>query len=163
LVAELLLRPDEVCSSPSGDWHPGRGCNRLAAGKDPGPSPPEGRDRGHTARHRRCRAAGTIENGRGAACWPRKYLSASPEPGSFDIPDELVEEYGVALGIHNHGPGDRYEEIATIEKAIKIHHPKIRCCIDTGHYLRSREDPVQAVEVFGKRVYGVHLKDVKDA
>jgi sugar phosphate isomerase/epimerase len=92
-----------------------------------------------------------------------KYLSASPEPGCFDLLDRLVEEYDVAVGIHNHGPGDRYAKIETIAQAIKDHHPKIGCCIDTGHFLRSREDPVHAVEVFGKRVYGVHLKDVKDA
>ena len=92
-----------------------------------------------------------------------KYLSASPDPGSFDLLDKLVEEYGVAVGIHNHGPGDRFAKIETIEKAIKDHHHLIGCCVDTGHFLRSREDPVRAVEVFGKRVYGVHLKDVKDA
>ena len=92
-----------------------------------------------------------------------KYLSASPDPGSFDLLDKLVEEYGVAVGIHNHGPGDRFAKIETIEKAIKDHHPKIGCCVDTGHFLRSREDPVRAAEVFGKRIYGVHLKDVKDA
>jgi sugar phosphate isomerase/epimerase len=92
-----------------------------------------------------------------------KYLSASPEPGSFDALDKLVEEFGVAVGIHNHGPGDRFAKIETIEKAIKDHHPKIGCCVDTGHFLRSREDPVHAVEAFGQRVYGVHLKDVKDA
>jgi inosose dehydratase len=92
-----------------------------------------------------------------------KYLSASPAPGSFDILDRLVEDYDVAVGIHNHGPGDRYAKIETIAQAIKDHHPKIGCCIDTGHFLRSREDPVHAVEVFGNRIYGVHLKDVKDA
>jgi inosose dehydratase len=92
-----------------------------------------------------------------------QYLSASPAPDSFDVLDRLVEEFGVAVGIHNHGPGDRYAKIETIAGAIKDHHPKIGCCIDTGHFLRSREDPVHAVEVFGKRVYGVHLKDVKDA
>ncbi len=93
-----------------------------------------------------------------------KYLSASPEPGCFDVLDKLVEEYGVAIGIHNHGPEDRhYAKIDKIAEAIKDHHPKIGCCVDTGHFLRSREDPVQAVEVFGKRVYGVHLKDVKNA
>jgi inosose dehydratase len=92
-----------------------------------------------------------------------KYLSITPDPGAFDIIDRLVEEYDVAVGIHNHGPGDRYAKIETIAQAIKDHHPKIGCCIDTGHFLRSREDPVQAVEVFGKRIYGVHLKDVKDA
>jgi len=92
-----------------------------------------------------------------------QYLSASPAPGSFDLLDRLVEEFNVAVGIHNHGPGDRYAKIETIAQAIKDHHPKIGCCIDTGHFLRSREDPVHAVEVFGQRIYGVHLKDVKDA
>lgn len=91
------------------------------------------------------------------------YLSADPDPDSFDSLDRLVEQYGVAVGIHNHGPGHRYAKIDTIAKAIEGHHEKIGCCIDTGHFLRSREDPVRAAEVFGKRIYGVHLKDVKDA
>ncbi len=91
------------------------------------------------------------------------YLSADPDPDSFDDLDKLVEEFDVAVGIHNHGPGHRYDKIDVIEKAIKDHHPKIGCCVDTGHFLRSKEDPVRAAEVFGKRVFGVHLKDVKDA
>jgi inosose dehydratase len=97
------------------------------------------------------------------------YFSADPDPDSFDSLDKLVDEYGVAVGIHNHGPGlngapdHRYAKIDTIAQAIKDHSPKIGCCIDTGHFLRSREDPVRAAEVFGKRIYGVHLKDVKNA
>jgi len=91
------------------------------------------------------------------------YLSADPNPDSFDELDKLVEEFDVAVGIHNHGPGHRYDKIDVINKAIKDHHPKIGCCVDTGHFLRSKEDPVRAAEVFGKRVFGVHLKDVKDA
>ncbi|MFO0907498.1 MAG: sugar phosphate isomerase/epimerase [Isosphaeraceae bacterium] len=91
------------------------------------------------------------------------YLSADPDPDSFDSLDKLCDEYGVAIGIHNHGPGHRYDTIDKIAAIIKDRHPKIGCCVDTGHFLRSREDPVRAVEVFGKRTYGVHLKDVKDA
>jgi len=92
-----------------------------------------------------------------------EYMSADPDPAAFDDLDKLVETFGIAIGIHNHGPGNRYAKIETISKAIKDHHPKIGCCIDTGHFLRSREDPVDAAEAFGNRVYGVHLKDVKDA
>jgi inosose dehydratase len=92
-----------------------------------------------------------------------EYLSADPTPDSFDVLDKLVAEFDIAVGIHNHGPGHRYAKIATIAKAIEGHHAKIGCCIDTGHFLRSKEDPVDAVAAFGKRVYGVHLKDVKDA
>jgi sugar phosphate isomerase/epimerase len=92
-----------------------------------------------------------------------EYLSIDPHPESFDTLDKLVEEYGVNLGIHNHGPGHRWDQIDKIAAALKDHSPRIGCCVDTGHFLRSREDPVRAVEVFGARVYGVHLKDVKGA
>jgi inosose dehydratase len=91
------------------------------------------------------------------------YLSADPTADAFDSLDKLTEEYGIAIGIHPHGPGSRWEKIDQIQAAIKGHSDKIGICLDTGHLLRSKEDPVRAVDVFGKRIYGVHLKDVKDA
>jgi inosose dehydratase len=92
-----------------------------------------------------------------------QYLSADPDPKALDGVDKLIEKFDVAVGIHNHGPGHHYAKIETIAQTIKDHHPKLGVCIDTGHFLRSKEDPVHAVEAFGKRIYGVHLKDVKDA
>lgn len=91
------------------------------------------------------------------------YFSADPDPRAFDSLDKLCEEYGIGVGIHNHGPGHRYATIESIQAAIKDHHPRIGCCVDTGHFLRSKIDPVAAVEAFDKRIFGVHLKDVKDA
>jgi sugar phosphate isomerase/epimerase len=92
-----------------------------------------------------------------------QYLSADPSKDAFDSLDKLVDEYQVAIGIHNHGPGHQWALIDNIAAAIKDHHKLIGCCIDTGHFLRSKQDPVRAVEVFDDRIYGVHLKDVKDA
>lgn len=92
-----------------------------------------------------------------------KYFSADPDEDAFDCLDKLVDEYKIAIGIHNHGPGHKWAKIATIRDAIKDHHALIGCCVDTGHFLRSMEDPVDAVEAFAGRVYGVHLKDVKNA
>ena len=90
-------------------------------------------------------------------------LSADPanNKGTFDLLDKLVEEYGVAIAIHNHGPGHRYDKISDVEKMVQDRHPKIGACVDTGHYLRSDENPVDAIQRLGKRVFGVHLKDVK--
>lgn len=92
-----------------------------------------------------------------------KSLSADPKPDAptFDLLDKLVAEYDVAIAIHNHGPGHRYDKISDVEKVVKDRHPKIGACVDTGHYLRSDENPVDAVNRFGKRLFGVHLKDVK--
>ncbi len=94
-----------------------------------------------------------------------QYISADPDSStaSLDAIDKLIEKYDVAVGIHNHGPGHQYAKIDTIAKVIKDRHPKFGVCIDTGHFLRSKEDPVDAVATFGNRVYGVHLKDVKNA
>jgi len=92
-----------------------------------------------------------------------KSLSADPEktPETFDLLDKLVAEYDVAIAIHNHGPGHRYNSIEDVLTMVKDRHPKIGACVDTGHYLRSDVDPVEAIERFGARVFGVHMKDVK--
>lgn len=92
-----------------------------------------------------------------------KSLSADPKPdkATFDLLDKLVAEYDVAIAIHNHGPGHRYNKISDVEKVVKDRHAKIGACVDTGHYLRSDEDPVEAIQRLGKRVFGCHLKDVK--
>lgn len=90
-------------------------------------------------------------------------LSANPkkDQATFDLLDKLVAEYDVAIAIHNHGPKARYDKIDDVLTMIKDRHPKIGACVDTGHYLRSDVDPVEAIEKFGKRTFGVHLKDVK--
>lgn len=92
-----------------------------------------------------------------------KSISADPVPDAptFDLLDKLVAEYDVAIAIHNHGPKHRYNKISDVEKVVKDRHPKIGACVDTGHFLRSDEDPVEAIQRLGKRVFGVHLKDVK--
>jgi sugar phosphate isomerase/epimerase len=90
-------------------------------------------------------------------------FSANPKKDkkTFDLLDKLVAEYDVAIAIHNHGPGARYSKIRDVADAVKDHHPKIGACVDTGHYLRSDEDPVEALEVLKDRIHGVHLKDVR--
>lgn len=90
-------------------------------------------------------------------------ISANPQKNkaTFDLLDKLVEEYDIAIAIHNHGPKALYDKISDVEEMVKDRHPKIGACVDTGHYIRSDEDPVEAIERFGKRTHGVHLKDVK--
>ncbi|MBS0267119.1 MAG: sugar phosphate isomerase/epimerase [Planctomycetes bacterium] len=92
-------------------------------------------------------------------------ISADPkkDEATFKLLDKLVEEYGVNIAIHNHGPNASYDKIDDVVNAVKDHHPRIGACVDTGHYLRSKENPVEALERLKDRVFGVHLKDVKDA
>lgn len=90
-------------------------------------------------------------------------ISANPkkDDATFDLLDKLVEEYGIPVAIHNHGPGADYDKIQDVVDFVQGRHPLIGACVDTGHYLRSDEDPVQAIRTLGPRVFGVHLKDVR--
>lgn len=86
-------------------------------------------------------------------------LTANPEPDSFDSLEKLVAEYNVRIAIHNHGPGALYDSIDSVVKAVHGRHPLIGACVDTGHFIRSKEDPVKAVRALKGRVFALHVKD----
>lgn len=86
-------------------------------------------------------------------------LSADPTEDSFGSLDKLVSEFDIRIAIHNHGPGARYDKIDDVLKAIKGHDERIGACADLGHYIRSAEDPVKAINLFKGRLFGIHLKD----
>jgi inosose dehydratase len=105
-----------------------------------------------------------------------KYLSADPDPDSFDDLDKLCEEYQIAIGIHPHGPSGsgrnmkmhRWYSAEVILPAVKDHNPLIGTCIDVGHILRcvlmdKKLDPVQQIHMMGARNFGLHLKDFDPA
>jgi sugar phosphate isomerase/epimerase len=90
-------------------------------------------------------------------------ISADPrkDGATFDLLDKLVAEYGIPIAIHNHGPGHRYDKVQDVVEVVKDRHPLIGACVDTGHYIRSDEDPVEVIEKLGPRVFGVHFKDAR--
>ena len=103
-----------------------------------------------------------------------RYLTADPDPDSFDSLDKLVAEFNIGIAIHPHGPegGEkarrlhRWYSAETIMDAVRNHHRLIGSCLDTGHLIRSaqepfnrRLDPVAQIRVMGARNFGLHLKD----
>ena len=87
-------------------------------------------------------------------------LTASPSPDSFDSLERLVDEFDIRIAIHNHGPGSEYDSLADVKDPIQGKHKFIGACIDTGHFLRSKVDPVKAAHELGERVFALHVKDV---
>jgi sugar phosphate isomerase/epimerase len=99
-----------------------------------------------------------------------RYLSADPDPDSFDSLDRLVDEFKIAIAIHPHGPQGtrlhRWYSAEVIMKAVRDHHRLIGTCLDTGHLIRAaqppfneRLDPAAQVRIMGARNFGMHLKD----
>lgn len=99
-----------------------------------------------------------------------RYLSADPTPDSFDSLDKLVSEFGIGIAIHPHGPTGkqlhRWYSAEVILEAVAKHHRLIGTCLDTGHLIRSAQepfnrklDPAQQVRHMAARNFGLHLKD----
>ncbi|GMV37368.1 MAG: hypothetical protein AMXMBFR61_18760 [Fimbriimonadales bacterium] len=89
-------------------------------------------------------------------------LTADPNPAQMQRVSALVQEFGIAVAIHNHGPKARYDRVEDVERVLAGTPAKIGACVDTGHFIRSGEDPVAALRAFGKKVLAIHLKDYLD-
>ena len=88
-----------------------------------------------------------------------RVLSAHPTADSFPILDELVKEFDIKIGIHNHGPGSAFDRTEEALEAVEPWDKRIGFCPDTGHGMRSGENPVEMIQRMGDRLYGLHLKD----
>jgi len=88
-----------------------------------------------------------------------KNITANPKPDAFDSLDKLVAEYDIRICIHNHGPGALFNKISSVLDAVEGRDKRIGACVDTGHFIRSGEDPVEAVRKIKDRVFACHLKD----
>jgi len=88
-----------------------------------------------------------------------KNITANPQPDAFDSLDKLVAEFDIRICIHNHGPGALFDKISSVLDAVEGRDKRIGACVDTGHFIRSGEDPVEAIRQIKDRVFACHLKD----
>jgi len=75
--------------------------------------------------------------------------------------EQLAEEYGVRLAIHNHGGYDWLGDHAILEYIFKRSSKSVGLCLDTAWCMQAGEDPVKWLELFGERLYGIHFKDFR--
>lgn len=86
-------------------------------------------------------------------------LGADPDPDAFDLIDRLCSEYNIRIAIHNHGRDHRYGHVRQLEEVYRNVSENIGLCLDTGWALDAGEDPVNMINKFPGRLYGVHFKD----
>lgn len=90
-------------------------------------------------------------------------LSCDPDSDDacFANLEKLTEEYGITVAIHPHGPGHRWASRAQLESAFRGRSTRIGLCGDTGHLIRSDEDPLTVCRAFADRLHALHLKDFR--
>jgi sugar phosphate isomerase/epimerase len=77
--------------------------------------------------------------------------------------EKFVKEYDIKLAIHNHGTEDKqWPSPLDVLAVVKTMDPRIGCCIDVGHTMRTGTDPVAAIKKVGPRLFDIHIKDLAD-
>ena len=89
-------------------------------------------------------------------------IVAEPPQEAFDLLDKLTEEYEINVALHNHPEPSRYWNPDTVLEACAGHSKRIGSCADTGHWLRSGIDPVEAVKKLEGRIITFHFKDLDE-
>ena len=86
-----------------------------------------------------------------------------PNHELLPLVNQLVKEYDIRVGIHNHGPTDKvYPTPESAYQKIRGLDRRIGLCIDVGHTRRSGIDPALDAVRFFDRLIDVHIKDVTD-
>jgi sugar phosphate isomerase/epimerase len=91
-------------------------------------------------------------------------LVAEPPPEAFPMLDELCEEFGLKLAVHNHprSPTSRYWHPEKVLAVCEGRSSRIGACCDTGHWVRSGLKPVECLQMMKGRIITMHLKDVAE-
>lgn len=87
-------------------------------------------------------------------------IVSEPAPDAFDVIEKLCEEYRINVALHNHPEPSRYWNPDTVLDATKNRSKRIGACADTGHWMRSGINPLDAVKKLEGRIISFHLKDL---
>ncbi len=96
-----------------------------------------------------------------------KTFVSEPSPEQLIFLDKLAQEYKIRIAIHNHPRNPKDEHYTNwdpdqVMKTIKDRSKFIGCCADTGHWARSKLDPVECLKKYEGRLICLHLKDVDE-
>jgi sugar phosphate isomerase/epimerase len=87
-------------------------------------------------------------------------MICKPDPAALPLVEKLAKEYDQRLAIHNHGPEDKlYPTPADTFNAVKSLDARLGVCIDIGHSMRAKADPIATIRQYASRLYDLHLKD----
>lgn len=87
-------------------------------------------------------------------------ITSEPPKTVMDLVEKLADEYDVKVAIHNHPKPSMYWDYKRVLEAVEGRSARIGSCADTGHWMRSGIDPLEAVKALEGRLVSFHLKDL---
>ncbi len=89
-------------------------------------------------------------------------IVSEPPEDAFDLIDKLCEQYRINVAIHNHPEPSHYWNPDTVLKVCNGRSKRIGACADTGHWMRSGINPVEALKKLEGRIISLHFKDLNE-
>lgn len=88
-------------------------------------------------------------------------MVAAPTHVTLPRVERFAKQYDMRIAIHNHGPEDKeWPSPLDVLAAVKGMDPRMGCCIDVGHTMRTGTDVVDAIHKAGPRLFDIHMKDL---
>jgi len=87
-------------------------------------------------------------------------LVSEPPFEAFDLLDRLTDEYQINVALHNHPEPSRYWNPDTVLQVCRGRNKRIGACADTGHWMRSGINPLDAIKKLQGRIISFHFKDL---
>lgn len=94
-----------------------------------------------------------------------KAISSEPPAESMDLIERMVQEYDIAVAVHNHppranNPDYRHWDPEFVLSLVQGRDRRVGVSADIGHYIRSNIDPVEALQLLEGRIISMHFTDV---
>ena len=90
-------------------------------------------------------------------------IVAAPSAETLPKLEKYVKQYNIKLAVHNHGTEDKiFPNPQAVLKLVKDMDPRVGCCVDIGHTVRTGVDVVETIKEIGPRLLDMHTKDLKD-
>lgn len=89
-------------------------------------------------------------------------IVSEPARAALDLIEKLADEYEINVAIHNHPRPSLYWNYETVIEALEGRSPRLGACADTGHWMRSGLDPLEAVKALEGRLISFHFKDLNE-
>jgi sugar phosphate isomerase/epimerase len=87
---------------------------------------------------------------------------SEPPPETLDMIERFCDEYEINLAIHNHGPQQSpiYWRPEGVLEVCQGRSRRIGACPDTGYWIRSGIDPIEAIGKLGDRLITIQPHDL---
>ncbi len=88
-----------------------------------------------------------------------KALSVDFDAAVAEEIDKLAEEFKLNVAIHNHGKNHALGTCEALDEVFAKTSPRVGLCLDTAWATEAGEKPLEMIDKYKDRLYGVHLKD----